>query len=277
MLGEHRHRSLVSVHACPGENMGSDAIVDRPQQRSAAAHLVGKRREAQLYAFARVALGLTIERLMLAVLLEQDHRQKARPGKAARQNMKRRGRLRDPFAGAASELLADVLHDLPLPRNHFQRLGNVLAELRKLRRAAASAGGRSGDDHSLAWQMRRERLARRHLASEGANRRGLVPRCRSLVGGLVLSGISFELFELKLQLIEQPRLALVAWPENIPPQLLDGKPQMDNERLGARYLRARSCKLGVALANKLPESLDGVGKRISCAHQQHKNHKMLRL
>ena len=81
------------MHACASKDMGADAIVDRQQQRGAAANLVGKRREAQLHAFARIALGLPIERLMLAILLEQNHRQKARPGKAARQNVKWRRRL----------------------------------------------------------------------------------------------------------------------------------------------------------------------------------------
>jgi hypothetical protein len=45
--------------------------------------LVGERREAQGHAFAGVALGLAVERLMLAVLLEQDHRQQAGTGPAA--------------------------------------------------------------------------------------------------------------------------------------------------------------------------------------------------
>ena len=54
------------------------------QHRAAGADLVGQRRQAERHAFPGVALGLAVERLMLAELLEQDHRQQARPGPAAR-------------------------------------------------------------------------------------------------------------------------------------------------------------------------------------------------
>ena len=117
------------MHALAREHVGADQIVERPQQHGAAADLVGERRQAQVDALARIALGLPVERLMLAVLLEQDHRQQARPGKAARQDVERRRRLRDLLAVPAGELLPHVLHDLPLPRDHLQRLGHILAQL----------------------------------------------------------------------------------------------------------------------------------------------------
>ena len=77
-----------------GEDVGADEIVERAQNHGAAADLVGERREAEIDAFAGIALGLAVERLMLPVLLEQDHGQQARPGKAARQHVERRRRLR---------------------------------------------------------------------------------------------------------------------------------------------------------------------------------------
>src|SRR6266849_8440309 len=65
MLGQHRHGSVVAVHATAGKNVGADEIVDRMQDGSAAADLIGQRRNAQIDAFAGIALGLAIERLML--------------------------------------------------------------------------------------------------------------------------------------------------------------------------------------------------------------------
>ena len=100
------------MHALGREHVGTDQVVERLQQHGAAADLVGERRQAQFDALARIALGLPVERLMLAVLLEQDHRQQARPGKAARQDVERRRRLRDLLAVPAGELLPHVLHDL---------------------------------------------------------------------------------------------------------------------------------------------------------------------
>ena len=71
------------MHAIAGEYVGADKIVERAQERGAAADLIGQRRHAQIDAFARIALGLAVEPLMLPVFLEQDHGQQARPGKAA--------------------------------------------------------------------------------------------------------------------------------------------------------------------------------------------------
>ena len=53
---------------------------------------------------------------MLAELLEQDLRQQSWPGAAARDHMEGRGRLADPLAVPAGELLAHMLDHLPLAR-----------------------------------------------------------------------------------------------------------------------------------------------------------------
>src|SRR5205085_10936355 len=50
--------------------------MQRPQRRGAGAHLVGERDP-----FAGIALALPVQRLMLAELLEQDHREQARAWK----------------------------------------------------------------------------------------------------------------------------------------------------------------------------------------------------
>ena len=123
--------------------------------------------------------------------------------------MERRRRLGDALAVAAGELLAHRLDHLPLPRDHLQRLGDVLAELHDPARAAAAAGRRGFDHHPLARQMRGEGLARRAPALEGPHRR--LRLCRGALGGeFVLGGGGLELLELQLELVEQPRLALGA-------------------------------------------------------------------
>src|SRR4051794_14251496 len=110
---------------------------------------------------------------MLPVLLEQDHRQQARAGPAARDYMKRRRRLADLLAVAAGEFLADMLDHLPAPRHHLQRLGDVLAQFAQSRATAAQAGYRPWLDHALAWQMVGKGLPRWALAREGDDIRGL--------------------------------------------------------------------------------------------------------
>src|SRR4051812_28870802 len=104
---------------------------------------------------------------MLPILLEQDHRQQTWAGPAARDHMKGGWRLADLLAVAASKLLADVLDHLPLPRDHLERLGDVLAQLAQSRAAAAQADGWPWLDHALARQMVGKGLPRRALAREG--------------------------------------------------------------------------------------------------------------
>src|SRR4029078_10549416 len=115
-----------------------------PQQRcqrgNACPHLVGQGRQAERHPLPGIALGLAVQRLMLPVLLEQDHRQQARAGPAARDYMKGGRRLADLLAVTASKLLADVLEYIPSPRDPLQRLGDVLAQLAQSRAAAAQAG-----------------------------------------------------------------------------------------------------------------------------------------
>jgi hypothetical protein len=112
-----------------GAHMGLDQRLERRQQGGHGAHLVGQRGQAQLHPLAGVAFGLAVQGLMLAVFLEHDHCQQAGTGPAARDRVERGGRLADLLAVPAGELLTDGLDDLPLPRDHLQRLGDVLAHL----------------------------------------------------------------------------------------------------------------------------------------------------
>ena len=93
-------------------------------------------------------------------LAVQDHRQQAGAGSPAGDRMERRRRLGDGLASPTGEPLPHGLDHLPLARDHFQRLGDVLAQLGELA-AAARAGTRRRDDDALARQMRRQRRAHR--------------------------------------------------------------------------------------------------------------------
>src|SRR5215831_1141894 len=104
---------------------------------------------------------------MLAKLLEQDHRQQIGASEAAWRHMERRRRLRNRFALPAGKPFANRLDHFPLAGDDFERLGDVLAKLRKFRRTTAWAALRRRDHDPLAWQMLGKRFARRPLALEG--------------------------------------------------------------------------------------------------------------
>jgi hypothetical protein len=72
-LGQNRNRCVVAVHPSGGEHVAADEIVERPQHHGAGADLVGQCRQAEVDPFAPITLALAVERLVLAVLLEQDH------------------------------------------------------------------------------------------------------------------------------------------------------------------------------------------------------------
>ena len=205
--------------------------MDRLQYRAAGTYLVCQRRQAQGHAFAGVALGLAVERLMLAVLLEQDHRQQAGPGPAAGHDVVRGRRLADVLAVAARELLAHRLDHLPLAGHDLQCLGDVLPQSGKACAAAAGAGGRAGNDHPLARQMFGERLARRALAGKGRDGRG--PGDSLFGGQFVLGRRGFQLFQLQLELVEQTGAALGALAEAIAVELLDPQLEMSDQSFGA--------------------------------------------
>ena len=172
---------------------------------------------------------------MLAELLEQDRGQEVRPGKAARRDVERRGRLRDRLAGPAREALAHGLDHLPAPRDHLQRLGDVLAELRQLGRPAAGAELRRRNEDPLAREMGRERFARWGMAGRQAGPRRA--RQGSLGGGRLFRGGRLQLFQFELHLVDEPRRALRARAVELAPQLLDLQLEMRDQRRTARSVR----------------------------------------
>src|SRR5580700_9191004 len=66
-----------------------DGLKKALAERVLNADLVSQRRQAERHALPDVAFGLPVQRLMLPVLLEQDHRQEARAGPAAGDHMER--------------------------------------------------------------------------------------------------------------------------------------------------------------------------------------------
>lgn len=74
--------------------MRLDQQVKRSDCGRAISDLVGERRQADLYAFAGVALALAIKRLVRPELLEHDHGEQARPEQPAQGGVERGWGLR---------------------------------------------------------------------------------------------------------------------------------------------------------------------------------------
>jgi hypothetical protein len=127
-----------------------------------------------------------------------------------------------------------MLDDLPLPWDHLQRLGDVLAQLAQPSAAAAMAGGRSRLDYPLARQMLRERLTRRALAGKGHNIGGLGDG--ALGGNLVLGGRTLEFLEPQFHLINEPHTAFRVLAIELARQLLDLQSLMGDQGLIVGYL-----------------------------------------
>ena len=97
--------------------------------------------------------------------------------------------------------------------------------------------------------MRRKRFARWALALR--RWRALRPDCGFLSRQFILARSCFQFFEMKLHLLQKPRLTLRAAAVKRAPQLLDLEPQMSDHRIrtGARSISPSFCgKAGGALS-----------------------------
>jgi hypothetical protein len=120
--------------------------------------------------------------------------------------MEWRRRLADLPTVPARHPLAHMLDDLPLARDHLQRLSDRLAELAQARAATAAANGWCGNDDALARQVLGERLAGWAFARERRDGRRLGG---GLLGcGLILGGGCLRLDQLQLHLLDEARSAL---------------------------------------------------------------------
>ena len=211
-----------------GENVVADQLGQRAQHRHTGADMIGQGRDVEVDAFPGVSLALPVQRLVLAVLGVKDHRQQARPDRAARNDMERRRRLADLLAGAAGELFAHGLDHFPLPRHDLQRLGDRLAEL-GAPAAAAGTCAQAGDHEALARQMRREWRTHWPSAGEQLHRGAADRHRRDLIAGRTRRGF----LELQFQLVEQLAAALRGLPILLAPQLVHA-PNRPPRRRGCR-------------------------------------------
>ncbi len=77
------------------QNMGFEQSVERLQHADRRADHIGGRRQADLDTLTGEALALPVQRLVLAELLKEDHRQQTRAEQAARDDVERRRWLAD--------------------------------------------------------------------------------------------------------------------------------------------------------------------------------------
>ena len=213
-------------------------------------------RERERDPLALVLLALAIERLMVGVFLHQDHRQQARPGKAPRDRMERRGRLRDLLAGPAAELLAHMLGHEPLPRHHVERLGDVLADLGELAAAAAGARRRGRVNDAPPRQVIGKVPARRWAPREALN-----PDAGALRLGLILSRRRNQFLELQLHLVDQPLATLGARTEALALHLGDHQLKMLDQR-------RRAGEPGARFRQRRLERIYVVGELIRCGRHE---------
>ena len=69
-FGKHGHGRIIAMQALGCENVCLYSLQDRLQNGATGANLIGERRQAGRHALACLALGLPVQRLMLAELLK---------------------------------------------------------------------------------------------------------------------------------------------------------------------------------------------------------------
>ena len=240
-FGQHRNGGVVAVQALGRHDMGLDEAPKRIERRRDRADGVGHGGERDRGALERIALGLPVQRLVLAELLEHDHREQARARPASRDRVERRRRLADLFAVPAGELLPHRLDHLPPPGRRLQRPRHVLAELVQAMAAAARASRRRIDHHPLARQMVGKGVALGAAAGEGAHRRRL--RGRLFRRQLVFSGARRQLLKLERQLVDQPHRPFRPLPVDLALELRDLQLLRGDQRHVFRRLRPRDRQL----------------------------------
>ena len=186
--------------------MGLDPPEHRVERGAARSDGVGHRRQADRHAFACIALGLPVQRLMLAELLEQDHRQEAWAGPAPGDHMERGRRLTDLLAIPAAELFPYRFDHLPLP--------GITSSVRVT--SSPSLRSRVPPQHSHVVGGAITTRSRGRWSGEGVSFGALAREARHIRGfrhgdfrgELILAGAGCKFLELQRQLIDQPLRSL---------------------------------------------------------------------
>ncbi len=84
---EYGHRRVIGVDAFRAHDMSSDRLNNWLERHHAGADPIRQCRDIDLDPFPGIGLALAVQRLMQQELVDQHHRQQARPGKAARDRM----------------------------------------------------------------------------------------------------------------------------------------------------------------------------------------------
>lgn len=163
---QHRHRRVVPVQTLGAEHVLADQLMQRCQDSRRGANEIGQGRQVEVDTLPGVTFALPVERLVAALLLEQDHGQQAGADPAARYHVEGGRRLADRLAVAAAALLAHHLLHEPLARDHVEGLGDRLADLRQPAPTAAGAGGRRRAAH---WARITARAAARSAGRVGGS------------------------------------------------------------------------------------------------------------
>ncbi len=249
VFGLDGNGGVVAKKAFGREDMRLDQIKDRQERGRSIPDLVGQRRGRKLDALAFEPGALAVERAMHSKLVEEDRRQQMRTDEAARRGMERRRRLADRLAVSAGKFLPHRLDHFEPARNLLERLGNVLAQFRQARPAAACTADWGIDHHALTLDILRPRLSDRPFARERTYARGLGGS--RLRRGFILRRRHHQFFELQFHLVDQARRALGSPAAQFALQLFDRQLQTGNQGLAVRQhglriggLRHRNVPLG---------------------------------
>ena len=133
---QHRHGGVIAMHTLGREHHGFDMPERRFQSDASGPDQISQGRDAERHTLAGKALGLAVERLVLAEFLIGDHRQQAGAGEGARNDVERRRSLADRLAIAAGEFLPHIRWSLNLRSSRPLPPRTSCAPSRKPRRAA---------------------------------------------------------------------------------------------------------------------------------------------
>jgi hypothetical protein len=189
------------------QHMAFDQRMDRGKRHTGMTNQIGKRRQAEVNAFSCNALGLAVQWLVLAIFVKGDHGDQAGPGPSTWDRMEGCWWLADLLAGSAGELLADRLDHLPLARDHFKRLSDVLTHLHDPVGTSTGTVGRRLNHDTFARQVVGKGFAPWLARRKGAHGAGFVLCCNLFSRQRIFGGGGFQFLKLQFQLIDQSRTA----------------------------------------------------------------------